>query len=84
MNKEQIGKVIHFYPKISVAVVELSEALKTGDRISIERGGDSFEQEVGEMQMEHKSILEAGKGQSVGLKVASPTHEGAKVFRVAE
>lgn len=84
MSKKPVGKIIHFFPKISVAVVELSDILKTGDRISIERGGDSFEQAVGEMQTEHRNIAEAKKGQSVGLKVVSPTHEGAKVFRIVE
>lgn len=83
MEKKLVGKIIHFYPKISVAVVELADSLRTGDKILIERGGDSFEQTVGEMQMEHKNIAEAKKGQSVGLKVVSQTHEGAKVFRVA-
>lgn len=83
MEKKLVGKIIHFYPKISVAVVELSDSLRTGDKILIERGGDSFEQTVGEMQTEHKNISEAKKGQSVGLKVVSPTHEGAKVFRIA-
>ncbi len=82
MEKKQVGKIIHFYPKISVAVVELSDVLKAGDRISIERAGNSFEQKVENMQIERKNISEAKKGQVVGLKVVSQTHEGAKVFRI--
>lgn len=38
MDKKLIGMVSHFYPKISVAVVDLTDALKVGDKISIERG----------------------------------------------
>ncbi len=82
MEKKLVGKIIHSYPKISVAVVELSDALKSGDRISIERAGNSFEQTVENMQIEHKSISKAEKGQVIGLKVISQTHEGAQVFRI--
>lgn len=82
MEKKLVGKIIHFYPKISVAVVELKDSLKAGDRISIERAGNSFEQIVKDMQIEHKNIAEAKRGQVVGLRVVSQTHEGAQVFRI--
>jgi len=84
MEKKLVGKVIHFYPKISVAVVELKDSLKAGDKISIERAGNSFEQTVKDMQIEHKNISEAKNGQVVGLKVISQTHKGAQVFRIVE
>lgn len=82
MEKKLVGKIIHFYPKISVAVVELKDSLKAGDRISVERAGNSFEQIVKDMQIEHKNIAEAKRGQVVGLRVVSQTHEGAQVFRI--
>ncbi|MBI4344293.1 MAG: translation elongation factor-like protein, partial [Euryarchaeota archaeon] len=31
-EEEAVGKIKHYYPKIGVAVVELSSELKVGDR----------------------------------------------------
>jgi len=82
LEKKLVGKVTHYYPKISVAVVDLEDTLRVGDRISIERASGSFEQVVDSMQIEHKNIQEAKKGQSIGLKVNEHTREGAKVYKV--
>ena len=79
-----VGKISHFFAKPSVAVVELEGVLKKGDKISIERGDEVFEQIVSSMQIEHENIQEAKPGQSIGLKVDQATKQGAKVFKVIE
>jgi putative protease len=79
-----IGKIVHFYPKISVVVVELEDTLKVGDKISIERESGSFEQTVESIQIEHENVQQAEKGQAIGMKVSERTREGAKVFKVVE
>ena len=84
VEKKLIGKIIHFYPKISVVVVELEDTLKVGDKISIERESGFFEQAVESMQIEHKNIQEAKAGDAIGLKVIENTREGAKVFKIIE
>ena len=84
VEKKLIGKISHFYPKISVAVVDLEDTLKVGDKISIERESGSFEQTVDSIQIEHENIREAKRGQSIGLKISDKTREGAKVFKVIE
>ena len=84
VEKKLIGKIVHFYPKISVAVVDLEDTLRVGDKISIEKESGSFEQVVESMQIEHENINEAKKGQSIGLKVIDRTREGAKVLKVIE
>jgi len=84
MEKKLIGMISHFYPKISVAVVDLTDTLRVGDKISIERSSGTFEQVIESMQIEHENIREAKKGQSIGLKVNEVTREGAKVFKVIE
>ena len=83
-EKKEIGKVKHFFDKISVAVIELNDVLKKGDKISIEGHDNSFEQVVDSMQIEHEKIEEAKAGQSVGLKTAQPCKENDKVFKVVE
>jgi putative protease len=84
VEKKMIGKISHFYPKISVAVVDLDDTLRVGDRISVERETGSFEQTVDSIQIEHENIHEAKKGQSIGLRVNERTREGAKVFKIIE
>jgi putative protease len=81
MEKE-IGKVIHWYDKIGVAVVKLSAALKKGETIKVKRGEEEFEEVVSSMQLEHKDIETAKKGSEVAVKLGNKAHEGAVVYRV--
>jgi translation elongation factor EF-1alpha len=83
-DKKQVGTITHFFPKISVAVVEVSGELKEGDRVEIEGKGGSFEQSVASMQVEHKPVEKAEAGNAVGMKVDQPVKEGAKVFLLSE
>jgi putative protease len=52
-----------------VAVVELTNTLKTGDKIAIRGNTTNFEQKIESMQVEHQPVKEAKKGQGIGLKV---------------
>jgi len=83
MEKKLVGSVRHYFNKVGVAVIELSSELRVGDRIALE-GGNSFEQTVDSMQIEHKSIPVATKGQSIGLKVVNPVREGYQVYKILE
>lgn len=77
-----VGKVTHYFSKIGVAVIELSDDLKVGDRIRIVGGKNQFEQTVDSMEIEHKKIEEAKAGESVGLKVIQKVKEGYKVYKI--
>jgi len=80
----KIGKVTHYYDKIGVAVVELDGDLSLGDRIKFTRGGeDIFEETVESMQVEHKQIQSAKKGDVIGLKVNQEVKEGAEVYKIS-
>ncbi len=83
MANLKIGKITHYYDKIGVAVLELSGSLGTGDKIKFVRGGeDLFEQEVTSMQVEHKKVKSAKKGDVVGLKADQEVKEGAEVYKL--
>lgn len=82
MAKKKAGKVTHFFSKINVAVVSLKSGLEVGDKILIEGAHTSFEQKVGSMQIEHKKIDKAKKGQAIGLKVKDRVREGDSVYLV--
>jgi len=75
-----LGKVIHYYDKLGVAIVELSKALKVGDSVTFQRGDQEFTQEVSSMQVEHADVEKAKKGDTIGMKVDQPIKEGAKVL----
>jgi uncharacterized LabA/DUF88 family protein len=79
---KNIGNVAHYFVKISVAVVELKDTLRVGDRILIQGDTSDFEQIVESMQIEHKNIENAGAGQSIGLKVDQRVREGDKVYKI--
>jgi len=81
---QEIGKVTHYYGKIGVAIVELSDALKVGDKIKIVGSKTEFEQPVDSMEVEHAPVEAAKKGDVVGLKVAEKVSEGATVFKLEE
>jgi len=81
-EKKLVGKVTHYFTNIGVAVVELEDALKVGDEISIEGATTNFTQKVESMQIEHENVEEAKKGDSVGMKVIDRVREGDQVFKV--
>ena len=79
MGKE-VGKVIHFFEKVNVAVIELKEGLNIGDKIHIIGSTTDFEQKVDSMQIEHKSVDKCKKGEVVGLKVSQRVRPNDLVF----
>lgn len=83
MADVKVGQVTHYYDKIGVAVVELTDSLSVSDKIKFIRGGeDLFEQEVTSMQVEHEQVQEAKKGDAVGLKTDQEVKDGAEVYKV--
>lgn len=82
VEKKLVGEITHFYNKIGVGVVDLSDSLAVGDKISIEGASTNFTQKVESMQIEHNSVKQAKAGDSVGLKVAEKAREGDKVYKV--
>ncbi|MCS7258103.1 MAG: hypothetical protein NZ601_01830 [candidate division WOR-3 bacterium] len=85
MIEKKVGKVTHFFGKISVAVVELTDdSLSVGDTIHIKGHTSDFTQKVESMQIEHKNVERAEIGQSIGLKVIAHAHENDIVYKVIE
>lgn len=84
VEKIRIGKISHFYSKISVAVVELEDTLNVGDTISIEGPATNITQAVDSMQIEHVNVETAKKGQSIGMRVSDKVRENDIVYKVIE
>jgi len=82
MEKKEIGKITHYFGKISVALIRLSDTLKDGDQISIEGAHTNFEQVVESIQLDKQSIPEATAGQEAAIKVKDRVREGDTVYKV--
>ena len=82
-EKKLIGKVTHYFGKISVAGIELNETLKVGDKISIEGATTNFEESIDSMQIDNKSVEEAGAGDLIGIKVKDKARVGDDVYLVS-
>jgi U32 family peptidase len=79
-GEKEIGKVTHLCDKIKVGVVELSGPLKIGDKVHIQGSHDDFEQEVESMQLDHKDVKSAKKGDLIAVEVTNPVHKNDKVL----
>jgi len=78
----EVGRVSHYFSRISVAVAELKAPLAVGDRILIKGSTTDLEQVVESMQIEHKDVQRAEAGQSIGLKVKERVRENDTVYKV--
>ena len=77
-----IGEVTHYFGNIGVAVIDLSDKLEAGDKIRIVGGETDFTQTIESMEVDHKKVGKAKKGESVGLKVDQKVREGYRAYKV--
>ncbi|OGG57395.1 hypothetical protein A2853_02660 [Candidatus Kaiserbacteria bacterium RIFCSPHIGHO2_01_FULL_55_17] len=80
MAEKQVGTVTHWYDKIGVAVVKLTAKLSKGARIKVKRGKDEFEDTVSSIQIDHKDVAAAKKGDDAAIQLSQKAREGAGVF----
>ena len=76
---KQLGKVIHWYDKISVAVIKLDAPLKKGDKIVVKHGEEEFEDTITSMQIDHKDVDSAKKGDDAAVKLSKKAKEGSLI-----
>ncbi len=77
----QIGKVTHYYNRISVAVIELEGELKLGDLITFLGRSTEFSQPVESMEVNHQKIQSAGPGEEIAIKVRDYVRKGDLVYK---
>ncbi len=81
MEKE-IGKVTHFFNKISVAVISLSADLAVGNTVHFHDASRKidFTQAVTSMQVDHQEVTAAKAKSETAIKVDQPVHEGTALL----
>lgn len=81
IKKIYIGDIVHFYPQIRVASLELKHrGIKQGERIVVEGEKTFIEQEVSSIHLKGKEVKKAGKGEEAGIRIEGKVKKGDKVF----
>ncbi len=78
---KKIGKVVHYFDKIMVAVVKLSRALKVGDTVQFTGHKLDFTQTISSMEVDHLPVKSGKKGDEVAMKVDMPAKDGMEVSK---
>lgn len=84
MSEEIIGTVSDFFAHPVVAAIELTGALKVGDKIHIKGHTTDLELNVDSLQIDNESVQEAKAGDSIGIKVPERVRDGDSVFKVVD
>ena len=83
MAEIEVGKVTHFFDKISVAAIGLTGELAVGDTVHIKGHTSDFTMPIAGMQIEHATVQAAQAGDQIGVKTPQKAHEHDRVFKVA-
>jgi len=83
MPEEEIGKVSAFFAQPVVAGIDLTAALKVGDKIHIKGHTTDLELTVESMQINNANVEQGNPGDSVGIKLPDRVRPGDEVYRVS-
>ncbi len=83
MRRVKVGQVIHYFDKLQVAIIKLTQGdLKVDDElVLVSKDGQEIEQTVSSMQIEHTQIDLARKGDIFGLKTEKKVREKSDLFK---
>jgi translation elongation factor EF-1alpha len=77
----EVGKVAHFFSKINVAVIDVTDTISVGDKIFIKGPTTDIEQTIDSMEIEHEKVKQATAGQSIGMNVDGRVRESDTVYK---
>ena len=80
---EEIGVVEHYFTKIGVAAIRITNgSVRVGNTIAIKGATTDFQQHIDRMEIDRQPIEEALAGDAIGIKVAERVREGDRVYKV--
>ena len=82
--EKRIGQVTHYFGRLGVAVLELTDGLEVGDVVHILGHTTDFTERVESMEIEHQTLDAVGPGSDVALKVSERVRSGDTVYKVIE
>ena len=82
MSEEIIGKISDFFAQPVVAGIELTAALRVGDKVHIKGHTTDLEMDVDSMQIDNVQVTEAEPCDSIGVKVSDRVRSGDMVYKI--
>jgi len=80
--EKRIGRITHYYTRLGVAVLELTDEIRMGDEIRIKGKITDLLMKVASLEIEHQKIESASPGMEVALKVDDYVREGDEIFKL--
>ena len=83
MSEEEIGVIVKFFAKPSVAALEVTTgSVAVGDVLKYKGHTTEFEEAIASMEVDNQPVQEARAGDLVGIQVKERVREGDKVYKV--
>jgi putative protease len=83
-ERKLVGTIVHYFGRINVAGVHVSDRLAVGDRVLIIGHTTALEQTVTSMELDRQPVEVATAGQKVGIKVGERVRMGDEVYLLIE
>jgi len=85
MVEEKIGIVEHFFNKVGVAAIKITDGeLKIGDTIHIVGAHTDFKHKIDSMEIDRNPVEKVTAGDDVGIKVKDRVREHDVVYKIPE
>ncbi len=85
MDGDQVGVVVNFYAKPSVAAIKVtSGSIKKGDLLKYKGHTTDFTEEVAGIEINNQPVEETKADDLIGIKVKERVRENDKVYKVVE
>ena len=85
MAEDQVGVVVNFYAKPSVAAIKVtSGSIQKGDLLQYKGHTTDFTEKATSMEIDKQPVEEAKVGDLIGVKVKEKVREKDKVFKIIE
>lgn len=82
MEEKNVGTIAHYFGRVGVGMVKVTDVLKVGDKVRIKGNTVDFVQDVTSMQVNRVDAAEAKAGEEAGIKVSQKVHEGDVVYKI--
>jgi translation initiation factor IF-2 len=85
MAEEEIGVVVKFFAKPSVAAIDVTKgSIKKGDTLMYKGHTTEFTETVESIEIDNQSVDEAKVGDMIGIKVKERVRENDIVYKVVD
>ncbi len=84
MPEEEVGVIVKFFAKPSVAAVEAKSGIRVGDRLHYQGATTDFTEVVESMEVDNQPVEAAKPGDLIGIQVKERVRENDKVLRVTD